>query len=76
MLRRASEFARDDLLQVAQAVELVLSLDRGCVVDSAHALQNRAVQLSNISPHASALLVNVLFGNDEVDYVGLAIAPW
>lgn len=75
-LRRATEFDVADLQQVAHAVELVLSIDRGCLVDSAHVLQRRAVQLSTISPHASTLLVNVLFGTTDVDYVGLAIAPW
>ncbi|OCB14526.1 hypothetical protein A5717_10320 [Mycolicibacterium porcinum] len=75
-LRRAREFSAVDLQEVAHAVELVLGIESSGIVDSEHALQNCAVQLSTFSPHASTLLVNVLFGTDEVDYVGLAIAPW
>lgn len=75
-LRRAKEFSPSDLRLVAQAVELVLAVERGSSIQSVQELQNRAVSMSTVSPHASALLVNVLFGEVEVDYVGLALTPW
>ena len=75
-LRRATEFRPADLDFVARAVDLVLNLERRSRVSSTEELQRRALELSTVSPHASALLVNVLFGASEVDYVGLALAPW
>jgi hypothetical protein len=75
-LRRATEFRSADLALVARAVDLVLDCKRGRRFRSAEELQRRALALSTVSPHASALLVNVLFGAGEVDYVALALAPW
>ncbi|WP_157931557.1 nucleotidyltransferase domain-containing protein [Mycobacteroides abscessus] len=75
-LRRARQFCAPDLRLVARAVEQVLSIEQGDLLESAHDLEKRAIAMSTVSPHASALLVNVLFGNGAVDYVGLAMAPW
>lgn len=75
-LRRQHEFSATDLRIISDAVHIALAVDPGRAVDSVDDLQKRAVELSTVSPHASALLVNVLFGSEDVDYVGLATAPW
>lgn len=75
-LKRATEFSPVDLDLLGRAVNTVLDCEREPPLTTAEELQSRAIALSDVSPHASALLVNVLFGASEVDYVGLALAPW
>lgn len=75
-LKRATQFGVDDLDLLRRAVNIVLGSEFRQPLASADDLQTRALSLSASSPHASALLVNVLFGPGEVDYVGLALAPW
>lgn len=75
-LKRARQFSAADLDLLGRAVNTVLGCEREAPLTTAEELQTRALALSDVSPHASALLVNVLFGPSEVDYVGLALAPW
>lgn len=75
-LKRAAQFTAADLNLLGRAVNRVLGCEREAQLRTADELQARALALSDVSPHASALLVNVLFGASEVDYVGLVLAPW
>ena len=75
-LKRAECFSEQDLDLLERAVNTIIGCESQPRLLTVNELQMRAVALSTISPHASALLVNVLFGAGEVDYVGLALAPW
>ncbi|WP_037139211.1 nucleotidyltransferase domain-containing protein [Rhodococcoides fascians] len=75
-LKRAPSFSEADLDLLACATASVLGCDREATLTTADELQARALHLAEAFPHASALLVNVLFGASEVDYVGLALVPW
>lgn len=75
-LKRIAWFSAADLDLLGRAVATVLGSERKAPLATAGELQARALDLSEASPHASALLLNVLFGASEVDYVGLALAPW
>lgn len=75
-LRRAKLFSADDLHLITRALHAVLGCAQISRLASAEDLQGHALALSTVLPQASALLVNVLFGAGEVDYVGLALAPW
>lgn len=75
-LKRATWFEASDLRLLDRALSALLRHESHEPIKTAEELQTRALFLSDASPHASALLVNVLYGHTDVDYVGVTAAPW